>query len=338
MIIISILLLQISYIFCLPSDAIMKAKDLEDLEKKAKALACNFLTTSSLLEFANKEKQIKDLLKKNKIYRKDSEANDQIQNFLTSICYSKMDSQTANEILIKVSEGHTEIPEKDKYKHFFDFDMKGDFKKYKKVMIEVNKVMKDIEAEEKTLHEQRKNDPELEKDIKDMERKLIKNKKYEENKENKEKDDKKKETKEEKRKNKIKKKREKKKNEEIEKEKQKQKEKEKEENYVPRRKREFSFKNFIGGIDLKTIWPFLISLLIILIFPFIFMPTNNNYIRNNKIMNREGEKQINKNKENEQNKENNKNEKKELNNNDGKNNKDNNDNNIMEKKIKRKLE
>ena len=326
MIILSILLIYISYIFCLPSDAIMKGKDLEDLEKKAKALACNFLTGSSLLAFADKEKQIKDLLKKNKIYRKDSEANDKIQIFMTSICYSKIDSQTANEILIKVSEGHSEIPGKDKYKHYFEFDMKGDFKKYKKVMNELNKVMKDIEAEEKALHEQRKDDPELEKNLEDIEKKLIKNKKYEENLE--EMDDKKKETKEDKRKNRIKKKREKKKKEEIK--------KEKEENEVPRRIRPFSFKNFIGGIDLKTIWPFIISLLIILIFPFIFMPTNNNYIRNNKIMKGEGEKQINKNKENEQNKNNIKKENKEINKK-NENNKDN-DKKINEKKIKKKIE
>ena len=335
MIILSILLLQIFYIFCLPaSDAIMKGKELEDLEKRAKALACNFLTSSSLLAFADKEKQIKDLLKKNKIFKKDSEAQDKIQNFMTSICYSKIDSQTANEILIKISEGHTEIPGKDKYKHYFDFDMKGDFKKYKKIMNELNKVMKDIEAEEKALHEKRKDDPELEKDMKDLERKLIKNKKYEEKLDDRddEDDDEKIENKNDKRKNKLKKRREKKKKEEIKKEKE-----EKEENEVPRRKRPFSFKNLIGAIDINTIWPFVISLLIILIFPFIFMPTNNNHIRNNKIIKGKGENQLNKNTENEENKNNIKKEKKELNNKDEKNNKENNKN-IQEKEIKKKIE
>ena len=288
MYILFIFLIFISYIFCLPSsDAIMKGQELEELEKKAKALACNFLTTSSLLTFANKEKQIKELLKKHKLLKKDSEAQAKIQNFMTSICYSKIDSQTANEILIKISEGHTEIPGKDKYKNYFDFDIKGDFKKYKQIMDELNKVIKDIEAEEKALHDQRKDDPDLEKSMKDIERKLIKNKKYEENLEEKDDDDdfdddydEKKGNKNDKRKNRLKKKREKKKKEEI----RKKKEKEKEENEEPRRKRPFRFKNLFGGIDLKTIWPFIISLLIILIFPFIFMTTNNNYIGNNKII------------------------------------------------------
>ena len=335
MINLSILLIHIYYILCLPtSDGIMKAKELEDLEKKAKALACNFLTSSSLLAFAHKEKQIKDLLKKNKILKKDSETEAKIQNFMTSICFSKIDAQTANEILIKITEGHNEIPEKDKYKHYFDFDMKADFKKYKKIMNEVSKVMKDIEAEEKALHEQRKDDPDLEKNMKDIERKLIKNKKYEEKLEEKDDDDdeEKKESKNEKRKNRRKK-REKKKKEEIKKEKEKEK-KEKEEHEEPRRKRPFRFKNLIGAIDLKTIWPFVISILIILLIPFIFEPTNNNYIRNNKIIKRERENPINKNKENEEIKSNNK---KELNENNEKNNKDN-DKNIKEKKIKKKIE
>ena len=164
----------------------------EQLEKKAKTLACSFISDSFLLSMSNKEKQLKEILKKNKIIKKDSEADKAIPNFVSALCYSKIRPETANEILIHVSEGKTDLPNRENYKYLFEINSKVDYKSIKKYMDEMNQIMKDIEEEEQSLHEKRKDDPDLDKNIKNLEKKMVRNKHYMENNEEKDKKEEKK--------------------------------------------------------------------------------------------------------------------------------------------------
>ena len=164
------------------TDDVMNGQDTDKLEKKAKSLACSFILNSSISPKQNKEEEIKDFLKKNKVIKKESETNDKINQFMTSVCYSKLDHETATEILTSVSQGKIDTSKKEKYEKLFEYD-EGDFKKLSKVMEEVKEVNKEIEDEEKNLHEKRKEDPELDKTMKDLEEKMQKNKNNEETKE-----------------------------------------------------------------------------------------------------------------------------------------------------------
>lgn len=319
MIFFSILLIIIPYFLNLPSDAIMKAKDIEELEKKAKILACSFLTKSSLISMKNKERQIKDLLKKYKVIQKDSEAKEKIQNFLIAICYPKIAPETANEVLMALSQGNTGLPAKDKYYHLFEFDAKTDFQKFKNVMNEVVQVLKDIEKEEKSLHEKRKDDPELDKSLKDIEKKMVKNKKYTENRE--EKDEEIIENRENNRNSKKKKGKN-----------QKEEMKQRKDQNESGGKKKLSFKEFIQSLDRMSFWFFIIGGIFIIIFPCIIIETNinNNLEKEENKRKKEEEKNgMNKSKENVEEKEATKNEK-----NDSKNN----EKDIKEKTKKKKKE
>ena len=170
-------LLIISPLILCASDAVMKAQEVEKLEKKAKSLACSFILNSSSLQKQNKEKQIKELLKKNKLLKKESDTKAKINQFLTSVCYSKLDSETANEILTSVSEGNIDLPDKEKYEKLFEYK-DADIKKISKVMEEINEVNKEIEEEQKNIHEKRKEDPKLDKTMKDLEEKIQRNPNY----------------------------------------------------------------------------------------------------------------------------------------------------------------
>ena len=294
MIFIYLLLIAINIILSsLDSEAIIKAQDVEKLEKQAKALACSILINNSLNLKTNKEKQIKEILKKNKIIKKESETMDKMQDFLQTVCYLKIDAETANQILIIISEGKEDLSENNKYNNLFDFNPKGDYKNFKKYMDDVNIVMKEIEKEEKSLHEKRKVDPDLDKELKDLGRKLERNKRYEENniEKNEEKDENMDNSKKKKNKKKEKKEKQKKgKKEKIENEKNKEniekfeEKKPESDPSPPEKKRKFSFKSFFEKLDLTTIWGFIISLIIILIFPCIFIQ-NNMYKEN--IVNKE---------------------------------------------------
>ena len=297
------------------SEYMMKGSEMEQLEKKAKTLACSFISSDFILSLPNKQKQIIELLKKNKIIKKDSESEETIPNFLSAICYSKIHPQIANEILISVSEGKSDEIIKDKYKYLFEFDPKTDYKNLKKTMKEVKQVMKDIEAEEQSLHEQRNDDPELDNSLKDLQKKMVKNKNYKESKENNEENEKK--DKKSKRK-----KKERKQKEEIKEEKKEEKKEEEKSENKRKRKKNYGLKEFIRRLDLNTIWPFIISLIIILIFPFMLTQTNNIEIENKYKKPKKEEEKLNKNNEIENHKE--------LNN--------NTDKDIKEKNVKEKIE
>ena len=260
-------LIEIPFIINIsPSDYTMKVSDAINLQKKAKALACSFLSKTPILSNKNKERQIKEILKKLKVIEKDSEAKEKMGLFLSAVCYSKIDIDTAQEILIKITEGEKKNIQDDKYSYLFKFEPKTDFQKYKKIMKEVTKIRKEVNEEEESFYEKMtENEMDFYNSSKDIGKKLIKNKNFKEI----IKDDYK--------------------DENIVSKKKKIKEKNKKEdntekvieNEQPKRKNSNDFGNFFEKTDLKIMWGFVISLIIILIFPFFFMQTN--YINNNNV-------------------------------------------------------
>lgn len=278
------LLILIPFIIGIDPGTPIEGEDMEKFQKKAKTLACSFLASNALLSLKNKEKHLKDLLKKKKIIKSDSEADDKVLTFMTAICYTKITPEIASEILLLESEGKSDIGKNEKYNIFFKLDQKVNLKKAQKLMNEVDGIMKEIDFQEGTLQTNNKDKNELDLSKKDFGKKLIKNQKYSESIE--EKNEKIKE------KNNYKNNKKRKKKEKLKKEEKKSEKIVKNENKPPRRKKSFSFKNFIQKLDLNTIWGFIISLIIVLIFPCISTRINNNNYINKKYMENSNNKVI----------------------------------------------
>ena len=157
----------------------MKAKEFEQMEKKAKTFACNLLSDSSILT-KKREKKIREYLKKNNFLKSDSEANtrEKIKQFKTVICYDNIYMDKANDILMALKDGNYDFIEDKSLSKYFDFDSKSDFKELTKNMKETNQIMEDLKKEEESLHEKRKDDRELDDSLKDIEKKMFKNPKY----------------------------------------------------------------------------------------------------------------------------------------------------------------
>jgi len=84
----------------------------------------------------------------------------------------------ANDILISLSDGKYDFLEDKSNSKFFDFEPNDDFKELTKNMKQTNKIMEHLQKEEESLHEKRKDDPELDKNMKDFEKKMFKNPKF----------------------------------------------------------------------------------------------------------------------------------------------------------------
>ena len=160
----------------------MKVQEFQKMEKKAKTFACSLLSESSILS-KKKEKQIRDYLKKNNFLKSDKESNvhDKIKQFKTAICSNNIYTDRANDILMGLSDGKYDIiNDKDNAK-FFDFDKNLDFNEITKNMKETNEIMEELRKEEESLHEKRKDDPNLDDSLKDIEKKMFRNPKYDPN-------------------------------------------------------------------------------------------------------------------------------------------------------------
>ena len=157
----------------------MKAQEFEQMEIKAKTFACSLLADSSILS-KKREKQIRDYLKKNNFLKSDSESNihEKIKQFKTSVCFNNIYTDRANNILIQLSDGKYDFLDDTSNAKFFDFDKNDDFAELTKNMKETNKIMEDLKKEEDSLHEKRKDDPELDNSLKDIEKKMFRNPKY----------------------------------------------------------------------------------------------------------------------------------------------------------------
>ena len=274
----SSMLLILHFILILSiSEDEMKTEDVEKLGKRAKALACSLLSSSYLSKRKKKEKEIRQLLEKMKIIKDESEANEKISQFMSALCYTKINEEAVANILSSVSPKKNHGTPKEDYNHLFEFDKKVKFKKIKKVMNEVTTLINEMNEEEND-NDDGTGDLNFDESLKDINKKMIRNKKY---------DKKEKEeiidNKDNNKKNKKKKKKEK--DSEDVKGKNKQ-------NVNKKFSFDFNFKNisfdiknfsfdfkkfsndvkkFFEKIDFTLIWGFVISLAIIIIFPFIFI-------------------------------------------------------------------
>ena len=157
----------------------MKAQEFEKMEIEAKTFACSLLSDSSILS-KKREKQIREYLKKNNFLKSDSESSvhQKIKQFKTAVCFNNMYINKANDILISLSDGKYDFLEDKSNSKFFDFEPNDDFKELTKNMKQTNKIMEHLQKEEESLHEKRKDDPELDKNMKDFEKKMFKNPKF----------------------------------------------------------------------------------------------------------------------------------------------------------------
>ena len=251
----------------------MNYNNIDQLDKKAKVLACSLLSSSYLLKRKKKENEIKELLIKHKIITQEEEATEKISQFMSALCYSKIDDSAVSRILLTVSEGAKGVIGQDEnFNNLFEIK-KINFKKMKKIMNEILVYMKEIEEDENKNNDLKEEENlnledniNLEENLKNINKKMIKNKRYEKNdNKNEKKDEKKDEESQKKKKNNKKKKKNKKDNKDN-------KEKEKIENKAVDDKKfsfnfkfDFNLKNFFEKVDFTIIWGFFISLIIILI-------------------------------------------------------------------------
>ena len=164
-----LLILFINYnLYISSSDAVMKVKDFMKLEQGAKTLACAFLSNSTLLSNMRKNRQIKELLKKNKKIIKGSETKEKITKFLTGICYTKITPEIAKDVLMGMSEGKLDLSKEKEYLELFEYDEnKSNLDKFLKTMDEIEKNLKELQIEDESLLKNNKRDLQKESNKKD---------------------------------------------------------------------------------------------------------------------------------------------------------------------------
>ena len=123
-------------------------KEMAAAERRIKALACSILANTKYAYSNYTKRQIKDLLRKNNIIKKAKDAQNKVFEFLRAICYKKIESYTASNLIEKVSQSKMEVLEDDDYAELFIIDPELNFTRIKKVMKNVKKIMKKIEKEE----------------------------------------------------------------------------------------------------------------------------------------------------------------------------------------------
>ena len=157
------------------SDEKAGQRELEKLEKRAKALACSFLSNSFVSSVKDYDKKLKELLKENKFIQNESEAKDKISQFMLVNCYLKITSDIANKLLLEIPKKNVDLTKKKQFLELFEMDKNTDFSKIAETMKEINEIMKEIKAEEEIFSKKRKEDPNFEKNLKDFEEKMKKN-------------------------------------------------------------------------------------------------------------------------------------------------------------------
>ena len=160
-------------------------KEFQKLEKKAKALACSFLSNSFISSAKDYDKKLKEILKENKIIQNESEAKDKISQFILANCYLKITSDLANKIILDISKKSIDFKNNKQYLQLFEMDKNTDFTKLLSTMKELNELTKEMKAEEEIFAKKRKEDPNFEKNLKDFEERMKKNYEQKKNENNK---------------------------------------------------------------------------------------------------------------------------------------------------------
>ena len=167
-----LILLIIKSVF---SDDKVEQKEFQKLEKRAKVLACSFLSTSFVSSVKDYDKKLKELLKENKFIQGEAEAKDKIAQFMLVNCYLKITNDIANKLLLEIPKKNMDLTKNKQFLGLFEMDKNTDFAKLAETMKEINEINKEIKAEEEIFTKRRKEDPNFEKNLKDFEEKMKKN-------------------------------------------------------------------------------------------------------------------------------------------------------------------
>ena len=167
------------------SDINANQKELQKLERKAKTLACQFLTSNFLSSVKDSGKKLKDILKQNNIIHNESEAKEKISQFMLVNCYLKITPEIANKVILDISKGSIDFKKNRQYLNLFEINEKSDFNKLAQTMKEINEILKEIKAEEEIFKKRKMDDPNFEKNLKDFEEKMKKTYEQKKNEKNK---------------------------------------------------------------------------------------------------------------------------------------------------------
>ena len=124
-------------------------------ERKYKTLACSILANTHYAFSNITKKQVKELLIKNNIINRSIDAKEKIPEFLTAICFKKIDIDQANDIIEGISEKRFDIINENDYSNLFIVKPDLNFTRIKKTMNRVHKIMKQIKEEDRK-HEEEK--------------------------------------------------------------------------------------------------------------------------------------------------------------------------------------
>ena len=118
-------------------------------ERKYKTLACSILANTHYAYSNITKKQVKELLIKNNIINRSIDAKEKIPEFLTAICFKKIDIDEANDIIEGISEKRFEIINENDYSKLFVVRSDLNFTRIKNTMNRVHKIMKQIKEEDR---------------------------------------------------------------------------------------------------------------------------------------------------------------------------------------------
>ena len=118
-------------------------------ERKYKTLACSILANTHYAFSNITKKQVKELLLKNNIINRSIDAKEKIPEFLTAICFKKIDIDEANDIIEGISEKRFEIINENDYSKLFVVRSDLNFTRIKNTMNRVHKIMKQIKEEDR---------------------------------------------------------------------------------------------------------------------------------------------------------------------------------------------
>lgn len=153
-----IILIFLNICLVILTDNTKDNKEYKKTERRVKALACTILSNRHPSFFQNTKKELKELLFKNKIIKKNIEAKEKIPEFLAALCYTKIGIYQANQIIDKISQKQLDIleDEDEQYKNLFEIEPDLNYTKIKRIMNRVNKIMNKIVEEEKKLKKKQK--------------------------------------------------------------------------------------------------------------------------------------------------------------------------------------
>ena len=118
-------------------------------ERKYKTLACSILANTHYAFSNITKKQVKELLVKNNIISRSIDAKEKIPEFLTAICFKKIDIDEANDIIEGISEKRFEIINENDYSKLFVVKPDLNFTRIQNTMNRVHRIMKQIKEEDR---------------------------------------------------------------------------------------------------------------------------------------------------------------------------------------------